>query len=193
MRQFLRGDPCPTCGLCPQIEGSTEHAEALLKGLRLRWNTTRGYAYAAVFLASLVVSWMPMLSTAVTAAGLILANVVLIHQPSSWLPFQHGFMARSLIRVWFVMMIAVTFLVNLAVAPLIAVTGAGIAASAVTSLVVTALYVEGALGLLERVVRRAIRYPNGGWGWLLTPVGLGVGVMWGATALALYMWPGAVL
>ena len=192
-RPFLTGDPCSHCGLAPQLQESVEHAASLLGTLERGWNATRWYAYAAVLVANLVVSWVPVATTAMTAVGMILANIVLIHRPSSWLPFQYRLIARSTIRVWFVAMIGVTFLINAVATPLIALSGLGIATSTVTALVITVLYVEGARMLLRRVVRRAIARPNGDWGWLVIS-GATVGAAgFVGTAAILYLWQAWVM
>lgn len=174
---WLSGGHCRRCGESQVLLASDDHARTLLASLDRDARITRVVAYGGVFVANLLVGWAPMLSTLVTAAGMIGANLWLVRRPTAWLPVQHRMLVRLLVRAWFVVMLALSVEANVIAAPLIAFLGLGIAVSTGSAVLVTVLYVEGALLLVRRRVRRALERPDGDWAWLAVPVGLGMVVI----------------
>jgi len=171
---WMAGGRCGRCGESLTLLASEDHAAVVLARLSRDARTTRVVAYGGVAVANLVIGWMPILGTLVTAVGMVIANLWLVRRPTTWLPVQHRMLVRLLVRAWFVVMLAVSVEANLIAAPLIAVLGLGIAVSTGSAVLVTLLYVEGALWLVRRRVHRAVARPHGDWGWLLVPVGLGL-------------------
>ncbi len=174
---WLSGGTCRRCEGSLTLFASEDHAATLLQRLDRDARFTRVVAYGGVFVGSLVIGWAPMLSTLVTALGMLVANFWLVRRPTAWLPVQHRMLVRLIVRAWFVVMLALSVEANVIAAPLIALLGLGIGVSTGSAVLVTVLYVEGALWLVRRRVRRALARPAGDWGWLVLPVALGFVVL----------------
>lgn len=170
----MRGDVCRRCKQPLRLVTTEQHAATVLASLQRDARITRVVAYGGVFLASLIVGWVPMLATGTTALGMVAANLWLVRRPTGWLPVQHRMIVRLIMRVWFVLLLAVSVHANLVAAPLLAVFEVGIAVSTASGVLVVVAYVEGALFLVRHRVRRAVRRPDGDWGWLMVPVAMGV-------------------
>ena len=121
--------------------------------MREGWGRSRLFVYATVLMATFVAGWIPWLAGVVTAVALIVANIVLVRRPMQWLPPFRRTFSRLVVRVWMLLLIVATFTMNTLAAPLIAAVGFGAVISAITGLVATFLYIEGALLVVERGVQ----------------------------------------
>ncbi|MEN0063395.1 MAG: hypothetical protein AAGA48_14685 [Myxococcota bacterium] len=171
---WFQGGTCRYCGGSLTLVASEDHVKLLLARLNRDARTTRIVAYGGVFIATLIVGWVPVFTSVITAVGMVIANLWLVRRPTASLPVQHRMLVRLLVRAWFVVMLALSVEANLIAAPLIAFLGLGIAVSTGSQVLVTGLYVEGALWLVRRRVHRAVARPDGDWGWLALPVGAGL-------------------
>ena len=149
-RAVLKGAACRHCGADLRLHDSDDHAADVLGAIQAGWTRARLAVYAAVVGATFLTGWVPLLAGAVNALGLILTNLVLIRRPLKWLPPGRRMTTRFLVRSWLLVLILAAIAMNTLAAPLIPVVGSGAVLSAITGLVTTFLYVEGALMLVER-------------------------------------------
>jgi len=150
---ILRGEPCSHCHAELVLDHGGEHADRMLGAVRRRWGRWRFVVYPLALIANLLAGLIPLLSTVVLIVTMLIADVALVRRPILWLSPARRVMTRTTVKLWFAMLGVVSALVNLAAAPFITAFGAGAIASAVSGLLATALYIEGALWLVTRRVR----------------------------------------
>ncbi|MEO0603058.1 MAG: hypothetical protein AAF211_16585, partial [Myxococcota bacterium] len=68
---WLQGGTCRRCGASQTLLASEDHARTLLASLARDARVTRVFAYGGVFVGNVVVGWVPMLSSVVTALGMV--------------------------------------------------------------------------------------------------------------------------
>ncbi len=156
-RTLLRGGTCPQCGSLLRLPGSADHAAEVLSAIKAGWRKARLPVYAGVLASTFLAGWVPLLSTVVTAAAMVTANVLLVRRPLRWLPPVQRMVTRASSRIWLVVLTLVSLALNTVAAPLIAAMGAGAVLSAMAGLGATFLYIEGSLAMIERGVARAAR------------------------------------
>ncbi|MEN0067847.1 MAG: hypothetical protein AAGA48_37305 [Myxococcota bacterium] len=154
-RRILQGLPCGKCGAPLEVPGTEDRAAEVLAAIRAGWKTSRYAVYVAVLLATFLSGWVPLLASIVTAGAMITANLTLLRRPLRWLSPVQRAITRLGSRLWFVMLLLTSMVLNTLAAPLIAAWGLGAAASGLIGAVSTYLYVEGSLWLIERAVTRA--------------------------------------
>ena len=176
---LLRADPCPSCGRPLGLE--EDHVQGLLMALRERWSRYRAIVYGAVLVGFFFAGLIPLLPALLSAVSLPIANLVLIRQPSRWLPIGVRATTRLLILMWLLFLVTVSMAANAVAALLLMFFGLGAFVSSITGLLTTMLYIEGSLWLIERAVRlSADLSPTAMRASLLVPIG--AMTMLGATA-----------
>lgn len=147
LRALLRGHDCPHCGESLQRIGSQIDMSTALAGT---WWGRRLLGYSLVAAASFLSGTIPMLQALVFAAGLLTLHVFLIRRALGWLPPARRISGRFTIKLLGAMLTAVTFVINVAVSPLL---GVSAVVLAFTGLLLSVAYVESALWLIRRRVR----------------------------------------
>ena len=162
---ILRADVCPHCEAPLSFDGHDAMQE--LQTHQLKW---RLLGYVLVGVTSFFAGMVPLLQVAVQLAAILILHVVVLRRGLLWLAPTRRVLARLAIKLLGAVVAAVALLINVAVAPLLGLSGILLA---VAGLLCTALYVEGGLVIL----RQRLRWESQGRS--LSPVewGLPVGLL----------------
>ncbi len=143
---ILSGEACPHCGevLCRDPNG-------LRKGLERRRRRWRLKGYGLMALASGGAGLVPLAQSVVQVAAMVILHLIVLRQSVKWLSLKRRLLTRVKLRLLAATLAVVSVVINITVAPFL---GLSAAVLAVVGPVLTAIYVESGVAMVERGLRR---------------------------------------
>ena len=183
-RELWGHAPCRWCRQ-PLFTAGSLDTGAVLAGVLGSWGRWRWPVYGLVGASCLLASLVPLLGPLVYAMAMLLANFFLIRRPLRWLAPVRRITTRLTLQIMLASLTVVNLVLSVAVYPFV---GLAQLFSAILSVGLAVAYVEGALWLTSRALRReAAREPLRVVEWLPPALVLGFMVAF-AAALVAFTW-----
>lgn len=178
------------CRWCrqPLFTAGALETDSILASVLARWARWRLPVYGLVGASCLIASTVPLLAPLLYATAMILAHFFLIRGPLRWLAPGRRLTTRLTLKLVLAVLTVVNLVLSVAIFPLV---GVAQLTTAALSVGLAVAYVEGALALTGRALRReAAREPLRVIEWLPPTLILG-GMLAAVAALTAFAW-GAV-
>lgn len=149
-RELWSTSPCPFCRQRVFAHGALD-AEHLVAGVTERWERWRVRVYVLVGLSCLLGSVVPLLAPLIYALAMIVASLFLVRGPLRWLSPARRLSTRLSLKVLLAGLTVVNLVLSVAIFPLV---GVAQLTTALLSVGLAVGYVEAALRLTSRALRR---------------------------------------